>query len=434
MAMRRRLSRSPGRVFYGWWIVAIGCVLDAVKGGTYNSGFTLYFLPVLTEMRLSRAATSLPFSLAKLESTIAGPLAGYLIDRFDIRVMLVLGTAMAGIGFVLLSFTHSYLFFLVMFIGPVTTGFQLGFNHATLAAVNHWFRRKRGLAMAIVQTGQSIGGVVILPLVALAVLTLGWRAAAFFSGIAVLLLLPLALLVHRSPEGMGLLPDGEPRAPAQALPDRPKADDPSEFTTREAIRTPTFWLLSAFHGLRNVPYSGVTVHLVPLLVWKGLDQPMAAFYVGLTAFATVIVRPLTGWLGDRQSKRRIGAWGVFLGAAGLVVLTWSDGSWWSLTVFAILFAFGDGINSVTWALVGDCFGRTHFATIRGWIGMLQSIASMPAAVLTGWIYDQTESYTWELVVFIVTYCASGLILWWLPQPERPASLGVLAGRPATGQP
>ena len=435
MRLRRRLSQSPGRLFYGWWIVIIGCVLDAVKGGTYNTGFTLYFLPVLNEMNLSRAATSLPFSLAKLESTLAGPLAGYLIDRFDIRVMLVLGTALAGIGFVLLSFTHSYLLFLIVFIGPVTTGFQLGFNHAALAAVNHWFRRKRGLAMAITQTGQSIGGVLILPLVALAVLTLGWRAAALFSGIAVLLLLPLAFFVHRSPESMGLLPDGERRAADDGSIGRVHvADDPREFTTRQAVRTPTFWLLSAFHSLRNIPYSGVTVHLVPLLVWKGLDQPMAAFFVGLTAFATVIVRPLTGWLGDRQSKRRIGSWGVFLGAAGLVVLIWSDGSFWSLVLFAVLFSFGDSINSVTWALVGDCFGRTHFATIRGWIGMLQSLASMPAAVLTGWIYDRTENYTSALIVFVVSYCLSGLILWWLPDPERSARVGALARQPAKIQP
>jgi MFS family permease len=435
MRLRRRLSQSPGRLFYGWWIVIIGCVFDAVKGGTYNTGFTLYFLPVLEEMHLSRAATSLPFSLAKLESTLAGPLAGYLIDRFDIRVMLVLGTVMAGIGFVLLSFTHSYLFFLIVFIGPVTTGFQLGFNHAALAAVNHWFRRKRGLAMAITQTGQSIGGVAILPLVALAVLTLGWRAAALFSGIAVLLLLPLAWFVHRSPESMGLLPDGERPGPDDASLGRahPLADA-HEFTVKEAVRTPTFWWLSAFHSLRNIPYSGVTVHLVPLLVWKGLDQPMAAFFVGLAAFATVIVRPLTGWLGDRQSKRRIGSWGVFLGAAGLVVLIWSDGSFWSLVLFAVLFSFGDGINSVTWALVGDCFGRTHFATIRGWIGMLQSLASMPAAVLTGFIYDRTQSYTSALTVFVVSYCLSGLILWWLPDPERSSRVGALARQPANIQP
>ena len=105
--MRRRLSESPGRVFYGWWIVLIGCILDAVKGGTYNTGFTLYFLPVLNEMHLSRAATSLPFSLARLEAALEGPIVGYLIDRFDVRIMLAVGTVLAGLGFILLSFTHS---------------------------------------------------------------------------------------------------------------------------------------------------------------------------------------------------------------------------------------------------------------------------------------------------------------------------------------
>ena len=429
--MRRWLSQSPGRVFYGWWIVAIGCVLDAVKGGTYNTGFTLYFLPVLSEMRLSRAATSLPFSLARLESALEGPLVGYLIDRFDVRVLMVVGALLAGFGFIVLSFTHSYLLFLLVFIGPVTTGFQLGFNHATLATVNHWFRRKRGLAMSIVQTGQSIGGVLIFPLVAFAVLTLGWRMAARLSGLGVLMLLPLAFLVRRSPESMGLLPDGE-RAPTRDLsggePD--PHGERAEFTAREALRTRTFWLLAAFHGLRNVPYSGVTVHLVPLLVWKGLDQPTAAFFVGVTALCTAVVRPLTGWLGDQRSKQKIGATGVFLGAIGLAVLAGSDGAVWSLFLFAVLFAFGDGINSVTWALVGDCFGRTSFATIRGWIAMLQSIVSMPGAVFTGWVYDQTQSYTYALLPFIASYALAGLIVWRLPRPEK-ATLGIGAGRAAT---
>jgi len=116
------------------------------------------------------------------------------------------------------------------------------------------------------------------------------------------------------------------------------------------------------------------------------------------------------------------------------VLIYSDGSFWSLVLFAVLFSFGDGINSVTWALVGDCFGRTHFATIRGWIGMLQSFASMPAAVLTGWIYDRTENYTSALIVFVVSYCLSGLILWWLPDPERSARLGAPARQPANISP
>src|SRR5205814_1912157 len=346
------------------------------------------------------------------------PVAGYLIDRFDVRVMLVLGTVLSGLGFVLLSFTHSYLLFLIVFIGPVTTGFQLGFNHAALAAVNHWFRKKRGFAMAVVQTGQSIGGVVILPLVAFLVLTFGWRAAALASGVVVLLLLPLALFVRRAPESMGLLPDGERAASHHRSPDgraHAHAGDTREFTAREALRTPTFWLLATFHSLRNIPYSAVTVHLVPLLVWKGLDQSGAAFFVGLVALSTVFVRPLTGWLGDRQSKEKIGTIGVLLGAMGLVVLTYTDGALWALVAFAILFSFGDAVNSVTWALVGDCFGRQSFATIRGWIGMIQSFASMPAAVFMGWMYDQTQSYTYALIPLVASYAVSGLLLWWLPR-------------------
>jgi MFS family permease len=431
---RRSLSQSPGRVFYGWWIVLIGCVQDAVKGGTFNTGFTLYFLPVLTELHLSRAATSLPFSLAKLESAIEGPLVGYLIDRFDVRVMLVVGTTLAGLGFLLLSFTNSYILFVLVFIGPLSFGFQAGFNQATMAAVNHWFRRKRGLAMAIVQTGQAIGGVLIFPLVALAVLKLGWRVAAFLSGLVVLMLLPLVLFIRRSPESMGLLPDGERATTDDARQSARPLKDAQEFTAREALRTPVFWLLAAFHGLRNVPYSGVSVHMVPLLVWKGLDEPTAAFFVGLTALSTVVVRPLTGWLGDRQSKQRIGAAGVFLGALGLVVLAYSDGTFWPLVLFAVLFSFGDGINSVTWALVGDFFGRAHFATIRGWISMFQSFASMPAAVVTGWIYDQTQSYTYALVGFIVCYGVAGMILWLMPHPKRPTHLEAPARRVLSPQP
>ncbi len=426
---RRSLSQSPGRVFYGWWIVVIGCVQDAVKGGLFNTGFTLYFLPVLTELNLSRAATSLPFSLSRLEAALGAPLVGYLIDRFDVRMMLVAGTLLAGVGLILLSLTHSYLLFLLVFIGPLSFGFQAGFNQATLAVVAHWFRRKRGLAMAIVQTGQAIGGVLIFPLVALAVLKLGWRTAAVLSGFSVLLLLPLVLLIRRSPESMGLLPDGERSRSTSAVAPAHSPADEREFSTREALRTPTFWLLAAFHGLRNVPYAGVTVHLVPLLVWKGLDEAGAAFYVGLTALATVVVRPLTGWLGDRQSKQAVGAVGVLLGAAGLVVLAYGDGAWWALVLFAVLFSFGDGVNSVTWALVGDVFGRAHFATIRGWISMFQSFASMPAAVYTGWVYDRTQNYTQALIVFVVCYGAAAIVLWLIPEPTRPAPVELAAGRP-----
>jgi nitrate/nitrite transporter NarK len=82
-----------------------------------------------------------------------------------------------------------------------------------------------------------------------------------------------------------------------------------------------------------------------------------------------------------------------------------------MALFVVLFSFGDAINSITWALVGDFFGRKSFATIRGWIGMIQSFATMPAAVFTGWVYDQTQSYTAALVPFMLLYGLAALVLW-----------------------
>jgi nitrate/nitrite transporter NarK len=142
------------------------------------------------------------------------------------------------------------------------------------------------------------------------------------------------------------------------------------------------------------------------------------------AFSTVIVRPLTGWFGDRWSKQKIGAMGVTLGGLGLAVLTCSNGAVWQIVIFVVLFSFADGINSVSWALVGDFFGRKQFATIRGWIGMIQSLASMPAAVFTGWVYDRTQSYTYALLPFIAFYGLGAVVLWQASRPKRPERLAV----------
>ena len=119
--------------------------------------------------------------------------------------------------------------------------------------------------------------------------------------------------------------------------------------------------------------------------------------------------------------------GVLLGGMGIAMLTFSDGALWQMVCFVILFSFGDAINSVTWALVGDFFGRQHFASIRGWIGMIQSLAAMPAAVCTGWIYDQTQSYTYALLPFVVIYVLAALVLCQASPPKAPPKAGDLGG-------
>jgi MFS family permease len=149
-SVQTMLNRSTP-IFYGWWIVAVSLVIDACKHGTFNRGFTLYILPIRNELGLGVTAISLAEMLGRLEGGVLGPVMGYLTDRFGAGAILVFGGLMSGLGFIFLSQTNNLFVFMVIFVGMLSVGFRSGYNNATLAAVNQWFRRQRGL---LVKRGQ----------------------------------------------------------------------------------------------------------------------------------------------------------------------------------------------------------------------------------------------------------------------------------------
>ena len=414
---------QPKKVFYGWWIAIAGGIQDAIKGGTFNEGFLFYFLPVTRDLNISRAAASLPFSLAKLEGAFEGPIVGYLIDRFGPRIMVVIGGFLSGLGFILLSFTHNYLFFVLVFVGILSLGFKAGYNHAMMASINDWFIKRKGLAMSVVSTGSAVGGIVITPLVALVVFTLGWRSAALMSGLAIwLVVIPLALVVRRSPESMGLLPDGaKPRgdSPRVAAGGVRQIARSAGFTTREAVRTPAFWVFTMAQSFRNTAHGGIFVHLVPILVWKGVDENDTTFFIVFMLFSVTGLRLFMGWMGDLWSRQKVAAIGVSLGILGLILLVRSGGQWWQIAAFVFLLACAESVNSTANAMVGDLFGRRNFATLRGWMGLISSILPMGAPIFTGRVFDQTGSYSLAMISFTVAYAVSAFLFWVVPKPRPP---------------
>jgi MFS family permease len=420
-------------VFHGWWIVAAGGILNALAGGTYWHGFSVYFLPVTRDFGVSRAAASLAYGLGRLEGAFEGPVAGYLVDRLGPRTMIAIGGVLAGAGFILLSLTRSFPMFLLVYVGVLALGINTGFNHGVFAAVNQWFIRRKGLAMSLTSLGNSVGGFVIVPAVAAIVLNLGWRAGAAISGLVIIAVaVPLSLVMRCSPESMGLLPDGD-RAPVIAS--RGRAGTASaelehqgpatNFRAMEAMKTRAYWLLALAMGLRSAAIIGVIVHLVPLMVWKGQTEASGAFVVAFYAFATMPLRLLLGWVGDKWAKRRVIGISMLSGAASLVFLLLCGGEMWQLLIFAVLLASAEASNGLGWSLVGDFFGRSSFGVLRGWIAMLQSFLSMGTPVFVGWVYDSTGSYYGSLIPVAGVYLASTLVFWTLPRPRRPSRVATL---------
>ena len=421
-------TRPRRKVFYGWWIVGAGSVLNMLAGGTYWNGFSVYFLSVSRDLGLSRAATSLAYGLARLEGGLEGPVAGYLVDRLGPRTMIAFGGLLAGLGFILLSQTHSFTMFLLMYVVVLSMGMNAGFNHGVMAAVNQWFIRRKGMAMSIVSMGQSIGGAVVTPTVAIIVLNLGWRTASIISGVAIIaVVIPLSLVVRRSPESVGLLPDGDL---APAIAHSGPSDTASlrfrrhittvDFTAKEAFATTTYWFLAAGMGLRIAAHSGVFVHLVPLIVWKGQSEATGAFVVAFVSFTSIPLRVFLGWIGDKWAKQKMVGITMLLSAASLAILLRSDGSIWQLLVFAAFFAFAESVSGMSWSLVGDFFGRTSFATLRGGITLVYSLMAMGTPVFAGRVFDTTGSYDGALIPILVVYLVAAFVFWNIPRPKIPS--------------
>jgi MFS family permease len=226
---------------------------------------------------------------------------------------------------------------------------------------------------------------------------------------------------------MGLLPDGD-REPPPALRNPSATISPRfarqiatvDFDAREAIRTPTYWLLAVAIGLRMSGSSGLFVHLVPLIVWKGHSEAMGAFIVAAISFASIPLRLILGWIADRWAAQKILGITTALGVASLAVLLFGGGELWQLLTFTVMFAAPMSGGVLGWALIGDLFGRKSFATLRDGVMTVSSLMSVGMPVFAGWVYDTSGSYYWALIPMMGMYMLAAVLLWQLPRPRLPS--------------
>ncbi|MGZ8519930.1 MAG: MFS transporter, partial [Candidatus Binatia bacterium] len=139
-------------------MVGLVSALRVLGGGLHNYGFTVFFLPLSQDLGLSRAATSLAFSLARAEGALEGPFVGYLIDRFGPRPIILVATTLCGLGYIMLAWVDNYTNFLIVYLGVISLSFTPGFVHASMAVGNTWFIRYRARAMTVISSAVPIGG------------------------------------------------------------------------------------------------------------------------------------------------------------------------------------------------------------------------------------------------------------------------------------
>ena len=428
-------GRFP-RIFFGWWMNLVTGIYSGLGHGFYGYGMSVLFKHIAADLDLTRAATSFATGIGRLEAGIEAPLTGWLSDRFGPKWVIVVGICFASTGLVLMNFITSPWAYYVVWGVIVAIGNNLALTIAVDKALINWFIRKRGLALGIRFVIIGICGVIVLPIITWLVTTQSWRitcliwAGVMFTGV------PLSwyFVKQKRPEYYGLLPDGA------AVESAPAADidtmigkgveyaasfEEKEFTLREAMRTPAFWLITTAWLCAMVVVGGFNIHIIPFLTDMEIDETAASGMMAMMVFFTVPARFVGGFLADRIRKDRLQflvAGAFLLQAIGMTAFLLNR-SLAMVYVLLILYGFGSGAPvPLRLTIGGRYFGRKAFASIQGISSLFTAPVSFLAPIYAGWIYDTTGSYINAFILFAVLATFAAFLMCLVRPPKSPTQV------------
>jgi sugar phosphate permease len=414
--------RTP--FYYGWLVLAISAVATFAASGLTQvvlGGVQVY---ITDESGWDDGSLAFAATLGTWLSGAIAPIIGRLADRFGPRWLMPLGLIVAGIAFFVIAGSDSvWQFYAGYVIGRAVSNPVLVGLVPRTAAVN-FFRRRRNIALAMVSTFRPISGAINIQIIALIAAHQGWRAAYRYLGVmSLILILPVILFVRRTPEDIGLLPDG-----VNPATDEPTASSSrpriliSEFswTAKEAVRTGAFWLLLTITALGTLASSAVGFSLVPFLVQDGgLSIQASAGVLSLGTFLAV-ANIFWGYLADRITPRRCLIL-MMIGAGLMMVFLLTVDSVGEALIFAVVWGvFSGGLGSLENMVLAGYFGRGSYGTILGVFSPLQMVALGLGPGLASVARTLAGDFYPLYVAMGAAYFISAVLMYIAKPPRRPA--------------
>ena len=412
------LTRFP--VFYGWVILVVVSLAIFVSGPGQTYTISIFVEPIIEEMGWSRTLISTLYTAGSLAAATAMIFVGRLLDRYGARSMLFIICVLFGFAALWMSRINrpSDLFWGFLALRTLGQG-SLTLIPTTLLAL--WFVRQRGRVTALAGLGGAASLAIIPPVAHIIILNFGWRDTWVVFAFAIwgLLLIPVVALVRRSPESVGLRPDGDPPSHESYEQDSELLSQYElDLTPKEDMRTRSFWLLLFTGSSQSLISTALVFHQVSLFNSKGLDASLAAVTLTVMAISNVLGNLLAGFLVDKFPNRYV------LASAQLVTIVamlsiFTISQPWHAFVYVGTLGLGNGLfMNATTVIWPNYFGRKYLGSIRG-IATASMVAFAAMGPMPfGILYDRTGNYTSAIIIFLLLPAACTLAAFFATRPEK----------------
>jgi MFS family permease len=382
--------------FYGWIALSVAALVSFLSGGGTIYSFGAFLPSICREYGWSRALVSGALTMLMVIMSLSSPLAGFLVGRYGVRRIMVIGGLITVAGLLVLAVHTTLWQFYVGYGIFVGLGGGLGGMIPSTTVANNWFKKKISLAMGIIGASASLGGIIMIPLIMAMISRVGWRSTYLVLGglMFVIGVIITGLFLRNRPEDLGQAPDGITLSEhniSGVYPEMTHHTPSTDFTLREALGTRALWLLAITFGMVFFILTIVTAHQVAFLEGVGISAGVAASVLGLFFGISVVGSIVGGAMGLKFHLKHVALISIVLVFLGLILNLFTRSTPMALA-FAITCGLGYGGTFVAMmSLLSAWFGRTHFPKIIGTVMILSSVGNAGAPI-AGAIYDATKSY------------------------------------------
>ena len=384
-------------VHYAWVIVAVAASMR-LSSSSFRSSSSILIPRLVDSFGWSYGAVGFGFALQWVISGLLGPSAGWLGDRYGVRVAMTVGAVLFMVGMVLTGMmSHLWQFYL--FFGVVLSASMGLFQVPLTAAVTLWFRRRLGFGMGLLQSSQGVGPLIATPVLLLIVHEFGGgiagvRAAFWIPGIfGGVVLLALTRLFYNEPAQIGLRPLGASAdEPIRQVQTGPIAKVRAATFMKQAQGTSAFWNLIGIHFWGCAGHAIILVYLVAIAEAEGVSQALAAGAFVVLSVVSTVTRFIVPVIADRVGSK--GAMGVcfVLQTAPIVLLVFAHDPW-HFYLFAVLFGIGFGGEMSAFPIINrQYYGSAPIGTTYGWQMMGAGVGMAAGALLGGQLRDWTGDF------------------------------------------